>query len=98
MSLQEFQSICIDGNVSSGKSTFCSKLKDSNSPFTFMIVEEPIQQFQKIQTSGGLDINPLCEYYKAPWDEAMAFQLHVVNCLDKVYSDLVTDFSATGHD
>jgi deoxyadenosine/deoxycytidine kinase len=92
MSLQHLSSISIDGNLCAGKSWFCAKLRAvKNASIKIKVIDEPLNAFQRIILEDGSQWNPLREYYMSPRQNAMAFQLWVLHCLDNSYHKVVED-------
>jgi deoxyadenosine/deoxycytidine kinase len=76
---------CVDGLISSGKSTLISELKKLQPHFLY--VDEPLKRFTYFKTYGGEIISPLGLMY-ANNVESSAFQLYVLDVFDDILQEL----------
>ena len=86
--MSKIQSTCVDGIISTGKSTVISSFKKTHPECYY--IEEPLNQFTHFKTHSGTNISPLYMTYDDS-QNSTAFQLYVLevfdNTLKKVYED-----------
>jgi deoxyadenosine/deoxycytidine kinase len=76
---------CVDGLISSGKSTLIGEMKKLHPDFFY--VEEPLKRFTHFQTYDGETISPLGLMYTNNI-ESSAFQLYVLEVFDDMLQEL----------
>ena len=81
--------ISVEGLLGSGKNSLCSNiLREAIPEINYLVVEEPIQAYQKMPTCYESSLNPLEEFYAAPKRNGLALELWIVKCLEKCYQGL----------
>jgi len=95
MSFSKFKLSSIEGLVAAGKSSTIIALKDKLEKLNIdniLLVPEPVDLFK--QSFDGSNRNPLKDFYdNFPFD-TFTFQVHVLNCYDKLLSSLLTTTSS----
>lgn len=87
------KSIWITGNISAGKSTLLCCLEESMVRKNLIFIKEPLCSFQRYETISGQILNPLELYYVDIEHEALGFQLHVLDCYEKLLRQIKSKVS-----
>eukprot|EP00884_Botryococcus_braunii_P010284 jgi/Botrbrau1/19257/Bobra.0073s0007.1 len=71
---QQSLTLCVEGNISAGKSTFLDMLKTMQLQEVVEVFPEPVEKWQKL---GGTEVNLLDAFYRDPPRYAYTFQNYV---------------------
>ncbi len=82
MSINPIMRLSLSGNISAGKSTVLSHIKNTKNDY--FLVEEPLKSFNSFITVDGTSLKPLEMYYNDPYNVAGYFQLHACESFDSI--------------